>query len=402
MIRQLHKEKSPYKLRPELKTPITYTVLEPAEASDATAGLANMPHTWKWHDIPVPWTEPEGCAPLNAFPLPIACIRSDGGTAYLLSGTALWHLLPTKDPVGTFLGPRHEVFWEYIEDLAQDGALESEVYPSKKALLARARVNGETNPAQYLQSLSRQGRFIAGMFMVTPRMLIGVLAWHAKVPKTATDVQKAAFAMLDTFLVQCRLSTFVGLEVQDNCLDARILRDLLSDISLRGRWEQKAVLQPPALEGRIPLTWLVWVSFRWSTQTGLSWSFAKAVFHELVICLDRVLPSLMHDTLPTCRLPKDCRVNISIAKALRGDDKTFLLYNSFLGRNIGKLQPEEAHLLGDIAYGKNFDSYRNFLLRAMGSAYMSNARIHHCKARVNVSYSFTPIYRPSLKSVQPP
>ena len=62
-----------------------------------------------------------------------------------------------------------------------------------------------------------------------------------------------------------------------------------------------------------------------------------------------------------------------IRKALRGDDKTYLAYNSFLSRNVG-FGKEDDHTLKEYVYDKKLASYHPFVTRALVASYFTKAR----------------------------
>ena len=180
--------------------------------------------SWRWWDLPIPWVG-EGNTEHDLFPLPIAKLQEGddiNGCRCLLSATALWHLLPIKDPVAKFFAQaiRTKARWEWWRLMLDIGEQDVIAPPKSSAAKARAKACGAVGghfvgsgrPSDDLQPPAASGDQDEDMsdedvpdapgglkfaqWMVTPRMLLGALMWICHVQRTADVLQDAAFAIL--------------------------------------------------------------------------------------------------------------------------------------------------------------------------------------------------------------
>ena len=162
--------------------------------------------------------------------------------------------------------------------------------------------------------------------------------------------------------------------MQNGRVSTTPLRLLLRDLGVRD-WDKPVALQPPRLSDEsMPVEWVVWSVLRRSKLSLMLTQLAKALVAILSSDLLRAFPRFLDSNLPTCKLPQD--VAVLFKNAFKGDDKNFLVYNSFLRRNVG-FGPAETQILRDIVYAEHFHAYRAHAMGAMVAAYLAASRKLH-------------------------
>jgi hypothetical protein len=105
-----------FPIRPSLQQTVWSDALHYRRAPDAPSSLG---YCWLWLGLSVPWTMPKSRDRHRYFYVPVARVDEHRDNySHVLSLSVLWHLLPTKTPVGQFFADTNQKLWELLDDLA--------------------------------------------------------------------------------------------------------------------------------------------------------------------------------------------------------------------------------------------------------------------------------------------
>jgi len=377
-----------------LRQSVAWPVRPRLHSSPLQLAIADSPpapggaYRWFWLDLPIDWLEADG-RPRSIFPLPVARLMAPHNECHhLLSMTALWHLLPQGSSVSYFFQQRADTLWAFLGSM---GVVKDDLIPSRKSESMRAKRRREDSddeevPALPLEDEETSKKPSFGMFMGTPMLLVGSLAWMVGVQKQSSDMQDALLRILQHV---CTIMPdewiCCGLPTTGHQVDSRALAELLADMGVLEQWaaqDKRAKVRQPRLpdhEGsKVDAHWVMWFAFRNAHRGPLVAQLARAIVHCTAKGLEVVLPDVLHANLPSCVLPSDCQENMQqVRKALRGDDKTMLLYNQFLGRNMGASSPEN-QLLREFVFSSQFSAHTTMAVSSLAAAYLVKARGRMC------------------------
>ena len=141
---------------------------------------AALPITWAWLLVPVPWLD-ESQANREEFPLPVACLGTPlAGHEFLLSLSALWHLLPMKESASSFF-VHGSSCWCFARQLGVDRS--DHVVPSNKS-------KSLTNTPR-IEDERLASKLSFPSYMGSPKVLLCAIAWMASHGSQAKPMQKS-------------------------------------------------------------------------------------------------------------------------------------------------------------------------------------------------------------------
>ena len=347
-----------------------------------------LPFSWRYWDLPIPWLGDDDTQ-YNLFPLPVAVFDIPlRNQKCLVSATALWHLFPNKNPVSCFfaVGQRTSDRWhvwsimgihaDEVKAPPKSASAKQRVKPSD-GLLAVSPIQEHQSDTEGLAEPADQSTPKFSQYMISPRMLLGMACWMAHVPRASEKIQDALFALVKT--ISDALPRSVQLPVgkaDGGCIPSEQVRNWLVVTGSQDLWTNKKVYKVcPDLAGpHVPTEWCIWFMVR-------NWAKNEKVLADLVSLIDIITPLLdtsiaerSHQTLPTMRLPSATSESYTqIRKALRGDDKVYLAFNSFLSRSVG-FGKEDDHALRSYIYSDHLTSYNAYVIRSLVAAYFTKAR----------------------------
>ena len=394
-------------LRPKISFPVAPFDLRPLPQKDLVPYeyITTPAFSWRWWDLPIPWVG-EGNTEHNLFPLPIAKLQESddiNGCRCVLSASALWHLLPIKDPVAKFFAQvtrtkARWVWWRLMLDIGEQDVVAP---PKSSAAKARAKSSGAVGghfvgsrrPSDDSQppaasddqdeDMSDQdvpdapGNLKFAQWMVTPRMFLGALMWIGHVQRTPEGLQDAAFAILKNIVAA--MPPEVALDVgrmKNGSVAASAIKAWLETDGLLEVWYSPTahIPGPPLDAGVAHGSWLLWFVLRhWEKYPAVA-SMCRSILKTITPILDDFLATRTHETLPTMRLPptmSECFKQVR--QALRGEDKRLLAYNTFLGRNTG-YGVEDDHALKTYIYDPKLSFYHKHFTRDLLMSYYMKVR----------------------------
>ena len=214
-------------------------------------------------------------------------------------------------------------------------------------------------------------------FMISPKMLVGMMMWLGHVKRAPIELQKALFSIVKTIVAivpkEAQLDDGLNLAPMVKVDD---LRSWLRGHGLEGLWRTKDIAMPfpELLDGHIGGEWLVWFCLRGWKQSDDILGLCKNIVNVFAPLLDEAIAGKAHDSVPQVRLPQGCEECLRKVKlALKGDDKRILAYNNFLARSVG-FGGHDDHLLRNFVYDKKLSCYHPFVLKSLVAAYMVKAR----------------------------
>ena len=353
----------------------------------AEAPAPSSTFQWRYWDVGINWLDEDG-ASFNHFPLPIAVLYAPRKVHHqetLLSATALWHLLPCSDPVGRFFAKdeRAEPRWDLWTDKLNIHG--SEVRAPPKSEAAKKRAGGDQGDDALMEldeDTPDEDDPLEGIkfsqYMMTPRMAMGMLMWLAHVPRASQELQNAVFEVLKTIakVLPHDVNLPMG-KASGGRVDVKLVRRWLDIAEVRDLWTKKKThLRCPDLSGggSVSVSWCLWFMCRFCMKSDLVLDACKDLLDTIAPLLAEAIARRSHQNLPSMRLPPaTAECYQQVRKALRGDDKVYLAFNSFLSRNVG-FGKEDDHTLKEYVYDKKLASYHPFVTRALVASYFTKAR----------------------------
>ena len=336
--------------------------------------------TWHWVDLPIPWVDRVG-AQVPAFPVPIASLASPFAKMHkhLISLSALWYLLPNAVPVATIVSGRNQEFWHFLEPLGV--SLKTDIIPSKRSQASAAKTRSQRGGTQMGEAMpddppeAEEGTPAPtfNAFMGSVRMLLGLLMWLAQARTQSREVQAAVFSIIQTLTSIGKMTMVFGMRVDEkqevHGHDARRWLEHLPEG--QKLWEGRSPVRLPHWASqRFSVAHLVWFVFRHAKQEAI-FEVVATFFEAMCDAIASKLPDALHNTLPTCSLPPTCQ--LPVARALRGDDKTFMVYQEFLKRNWA-FGAVDGGLLQEVVFANTFKHYLGYARHGLVAAYLTEAR----------------------------
>ena len=368
----------PFPVRPaDDVQPVACVVLEEA------GGSAGVLYTWCWWDVSVPWMDSMKTTHCT-FPIPIARLDVENcvcGYRHLVSLTAVWHLLPVADAVHVFFRANDTRRWQILGGL---GATQADLCPSARSIRARKRAaSGNEDSSEAHHTDDTQGEapnptLRLNQFMGTPRLFLAALACVVQVKRISREVQDAIFQMVSGLCSSLPATTIrlASVPVNNRAVEGSDLNDCLDELGVKDLWRAKGHYKKEPLISTergdtICVTWLM----RNSAGNDVLVEFCNRLVGDLANFFGDALARTAHTELPSVKLPTDCQESMQKVRAvLKGEDKTFLLFNSLLRRTSGFAMQEVDHTLQDVIYSDAFSAYKRFAARALNAACFSKVR----------------------------
>ena len=160
--------------------------------------------------------------------------------------------------------------------------------------------------------------------MASPKAVLTLIGYVLKNRSPAKAVLRACADLLMHFAKLCNTWEFLGFHIIDGMIRTEDVRTLLGHAEATKWWGQQAQkkLSEPSLEhldDGMNLGWVLYFLMHNSYRSKSVEDLTRAAIHVVGERLDNALSSHLHQTIPTCSLPKGSEeVAASIRRALRG------------------------------------------------------------------------------------
>lgn len=262
---------------------------------------------------------------VSSFPLPVAVLPEDAEVRFLISVTALFHLLPMKLQAHSFFSADDS--WAALLAL---GAEEEDLVRSNRSKTLKRKFGAMEGEGEAQLNFK--------MYMGRPRLLVCTLAVLVGHVRQKLTVQTVAISILRGMCSWLPGEVNVGgLEVVQGEVRMTEWRARLKRIGGLELWKESKVVSHPLLpavsDARMSLGDVLWFAFRNRSRGGSLLHLCETLVLSFSSVLSVSLGDKLHDRLPKIKLPQD--IQAEVLMALKSQDKCALQFHRILGQKSG-------------------------------------------------------------------